>query len=75
MLQSRFNSRILAVDASVAERWGRLIAELAAMGKKAPAVDSLIAATALQHDLTLVTRNDTDFRSCGVTIVNPFSED
>jgi hypothetical protein len=71
-LRSRFNGRILAVDEAVAERWGRLIGELAMTGVKAPAIDSLIAATALHHDLTVVTRNGADFRFAGLTVVNPF---
>jgi predicted nucleic acid-binding protein len=70
-LRSRFRGRILAVDEAIAERWGKL----AMTGIKAPAIDSLIAATALQHDLTLVTRNEVDFRFPGLMVVNPFTNE
>lgn len=73
-LRSHFFYRTLSIDSDVAERWGHLTATLSAVGKKMPGIDSLLAATALHYDLTLVTRNEVDFRSCGVTIVNPFSE-
>jgi hypothetical protein len=73
-VRSHFSTRTLSIDSQVGERWGHLTARLAAVGQKMPAIDSLLAATALQYDLTLVTRNEADFRSCGVTIVNPFSE-
>jgi toxin FitB len=72
-LRSRFNGRVLPVDELVAERWGRLTGSLATRGLALPAIDSLIAATALQHDLTVVTRNDRDFRHAGVPVLNPFA--
>lgn len=64
-----FEDRILPVDAAVADRWGRL---MAAMGRTILAVDSLIAATALQHGLRLVTRNEADFQYPGLQVVNPW---
>lgn len=66
-LRSRFAGRILPVDARVADRWGRLNA-LASRNT----VDSLIAATAHVHDLTVVTRNTKDFRGCDVPLLNPW---
>lgn len=60
--------RILPLDANVADMWGRLMARC----KKLPVVDGLIAATALSHSLTVVTRNETDFASTGVELVNPW---
>jgi predicted nucleic acid-binding protein len=72
MLRLRFGSRVLPIDELVAERWGRLTGNLAARGLALPAIDSLIAATALQHDLTIVTRNDGDYQNAGVPILNPF---
>jgi hypothetical protein len=64
-----FWGRVLAVDAHTADRWGRL---QGSAGRPLPAIDSLLAATALQHDLTLVTRNTTDFDGMGVRLVNPW---
>lgn len=64
-----FTGRILAVDIAVADRWGRLVA---GAGRPLPAVDSLLAATALEHDLVLVTRNTKDFQSLGVSLINPW---
>ena len=64
-----FDGRLLSVDLSVAECWGRLLAK---MGRSLPTVDSLLAATALVHDLTIVTRNTTDFILPGVNVLNPW---
>jgi hypothetical protein len=64
-----FGDRLLPVDAAVADRWGRLVAA----AKSTPAaIDSLLAATALQHDLRLVTRNVADFAFLGLEVVNPW---
>ena len=68
-LPNYFLGRVLAVDAHTADRWGRL---LGGAGRPLPAVDSLLAATALQHDLTLVTRNTADFAGLGVRLINPW---
>jgi len=68
-LPSWFGPRLLPVDAAVADRWGRL---RAGARRTPPAVDGLIAATALHHDLRLVTRNTTDFRFPGLDVVNPW---
>lgn len=66
-LHSRFAERILPVDARVAERWGQLNASA-----ERPTVDSLIAATALVHHLTVATRNTADFEGTGVRLINPW---
>jgi toxin FitB len=68
-LPAFFIGRILTVDASVADRWGRLIAQA---GRPTPAIDSLLAATAVHHGLKLVTRNTQDFEFAGVEVVNPW---
>ena len=68
-LPNWFVGRLLGIDAPVADRWGRV---QAAAGRTLPAVDGLLAATALQHDLTLVTRNTRDFAGTGVRLVDPW---
>lgn len=65
-----FVGRLLAIDVHVADRWGRL---MTAAGRPIPAIDGLLAATALQSDLTLVTRNTKDFEGLGVRLLNPWN--
>ena len=69
-LAAFFVGRVLSVDGSVAERWGQL---MAAAGRPIPAIDSLLAATALVHGLRMVTRNARDFEGLGLEVVNPWS--
>lgn len=69
-LSGWFAGRVLPVDLAVADRWGRL---LAAVGRPLPTIDSLLAATALHHDLRLVTRNAKDFDYPGLDVINPWS--
>jgi toxin FitB len=54
-------------------RWARLLADLRAAGRVMPIKDSLIAATALVHDLVVASRNEQDFKKAGVKVVNPFA--
>ncbi len=70
-LAQRFTGRILPCDEAVAERWGRMVGQSEARGIRLPVIDSLIAATALEHDLTLVTRNVRDFRHMPITVLDP----
>ena len=58
-------------DAETGLRWAELLAHLRALGKPMPIKDSLIAATALTHELQLATRNRRDFEASGVELVNP----
>jgi len=69
-LPNYFVGRLLGIDQPVADRWGRV---QASAGRTLPVIDGLLAATALQHDLTLVTRNVTDFAGLGVPLVNPWA--
>lgn len=68
----RFAGRILAIDQAVADRWGRLAAQEMA-GSLLPVIDGLLAATALHHNLTFVTRNTKDVAATGVPLFNPWT--
>ncbi len=59
-------------DAAVSRRWARLIVDLRKRGHKLPLLDGMIAATALERGLTVVTRNTRDFEKARVKLVNPF---
>lgn len=72
-LMARFAGRILTFDSSVADRWWRLIAGSAKRGRTVPAIDSLLAATAIHHNLSVVTRNERDFAFTDVSLTNPWS--
>lgn len=67
-LEQKFGDRVLPVTSAVAEQWGRLCAI-----RPISTVDGLLAATALVHDLTLVTRNVSDVAYTGVKLLNPFA--
>jgi len=67
-----FAGRILPITDAVAERWGRLEAKRQRLGLPLNIADGQIAATALEHGLTLVTRNVDDFRELGLEIYNPW---
>jgi toxin FitB len=64
--------RVLPVTLEIAERWGELAAQLRVNGSPRPVVDSVLAATALHHDLIVVTRNVSDYSGMGVTVLNPW---
>ncbi|MGB7210661.1 MAG: type II toxin-antitoxin system VapC family toxin [Pyrinomonadaceae bacterium] len=68
----RFDRRLLSLDMPVMRCWGRLLADLETKGRIPPIIDSLVAATALEHSLTIVTRNEDDFAATGVKIINPW---
>lgn len=72
-LAARFAGRILPVNRAVADRWGLVSAEAKRKGKTVASVDALLAATALHFDLTLVTRNSSDFVSTHVALLNLWS--
>lgn len=68
-LINSFSDRLLSVDLEVADKWGHVIGKF----KNAiPAIDSLIAATALTHNLILITRNTKDYDKFGLEIINPW---
>jgi tRNA(fMet)-specific endonuclease VapC len=68
----RFADKIVAITTDVMLVWGDLTGRLERDGKPIAAIDSLLAATALQGKYTLVTRNEEDFQHTGVSIINPW---
>jgi predicted nucleic acid-binding protein len=66
-IRSDFESNILPITFEIADRWGHLISTT-----RLPAQDLLLAATALEHDLTVITRNTADFEGSGARIHNPW---
>jgi len=68
-LATEFTDRILPVDERVADQWGRL-----GLRQPAPLLDAFLAATALVHDLTVVSRDEDGFRNTGARFLNPFSK-
>lgn len=67
-----FHDRILPVTHSIADRWGALDGHRQLMGTPLNTADGLIAATALEHDLTVVTRNVKDFAGLAVVVFDPW---
>lgn len=70
--RARFSGRILSIDAEIADRWGLLAAGARGQGKALSVIDGLLAATALHHNLTIVSRNISDFSNLPVAVVNPW---
>ena len=68
----RFRGQILTIDLQVMLTWGKLVSGLDASGQRMAAMDSLMAAIALHHNLVLATRNEVDFKNTQVTLVNPW---
>jgi predicted nucleic acid-binding protein len=68
-----FRNRILPVTHSIADRWGVLDGQCQLKGTPLNTADGMIAATALEHGLTLVTRNVRDFAGLGVVLLNPWA--
>lgn len=68
-MRSRLGDHVLPVDEAVADQWARLN-----VPNPLPMADGLLAATALVHDLTLVTRNTKDFARTGTKLLNPFTD-
>jgi len=71
-IESQFADRLLPVDRHTTRIWGALTAAAQRAGKVVPARDGLIAATALQHGLHLMTRNTPDFAPTGVPVYSPW---
>jgi predicted nucleic acid-binding protein len=60
-------------DGTISRRWAKLVMDLKQTGVKLPLLDSMIAATALHHELTVATRNTRDFERAGVKVLDPFA--
>lgn len=73
-LPVRFEERVLTIDAATADECGRVMARGQASGRPVGAMDAFIAATAQRHDLTLVTRNVSDFASLTVRLLDPWEQ-
>ena len=71
-LRDRFSGRILPVDEAVADRWGLLAAQARRNGVRLPIIDGLLAATALHHKLTVVSRNVSGFAAAQVRVLDPW---
>jgi len=72
-LADRFEDRILGVERGIAELWGVIMARAAAVSLRLPVMDTLLAATAEHHGMTMVTRNVRDFARAGVATLDPWS--
>jgi len=72
VLIPNFEDRILPVDQAIAERWGEITGTLALRGAPLPVIDGLLAATALQHNLTVVTRNTRHVQLTGASVLDPW---
>ena len=72
-LALRFSGRILEIDQIVADRWGRISGNALVQGVPLPVIDALLIATALQHDLALVTRDTQHLAGLGMASFNPWS--
>jgi predicted nucleic acid-binding protein len=66
----RFDTRVISVDIHVIRSWAKLVGDLESKGRVLPILDSIIAATALEHELTVVTRNTDDFAAANVAILD-----
>lgn len=73
--RNRFGGRILPITDRTFLVWGKMIADFEKKGVVRPALDSLLEATALEHDLILVTRNIRNFQGSAVTILNPWEDE
>lgn len=75
-LADRFGSRVLSLDDDIVRRWGRTSGEVKRASGHPPAViDTMLGATAIEHDLYLVTRNVKDAKPSGAVVFDPWNDD
>ena len=72
-LLSRFDGRIISIDAAIGDAWGKVVARADKDGQPANTMDAFLAATAELHQLTVVTRNIGDFRKLTKSVINPWN--
>jgi predicted nucleic acid-binding protein len=72
ILLEDYQNRILTVDLTVMENWSLIVANAEKKGQPVASMDSVIAAVAYTHHLTLVTRNERDFYACNIPMINPW---
>ena len=72
-VKPRFMGRIVGLDSDAADIWGRIAAEARKRGQVVSTPDAMIAAIALRHNLSIVTRNEVDFIPTGAPTVNPWN--
>jgi toxin FitB len=72
-LPLRFEGRVLVIETTIADAWGRIMSRCSQAGKPIGVIDAFFAATAEVHSLTLVTRNVSDFSASGVALFNPWN--
>ncbi len=70
-LRARFAGRIVPVDAAIADRWGLIAADAKRRGKDLSVIDGVLAATALHHNLTVISRDTSNFINARVQVLNP----
>jgi predicted nucleic acid-binding protein len=73
-LRDRFEQRVLTIDAPTADAWGFVMARGQARGRSISTMDGFLVATAIRHDMTLVTRNVTDFEQLDIRLINPWRD-
>jgi toxin FitB len=71
-LQARFAGRMVPVDAAIADRWGLIAADAKRRGRDLSVIDGLLAATALHHNLTVISRDTGNFTNARVQVLNPW---
>lgn len=72
-LLSRFDGRIISIDAAIGDAWGKVVARADKDGQPTNTMDAFLAATAELHQLTVVTRNIGDFRKLTTSVINPWN--
>lgn len=72
-LKRRFDQRCLTINTDIALEWGMLSGGNAKQGRTLPVIDALLAATAIVHNLTFITRNESDFNPLPIRVINPWT--